>query len=79
MSVLVLEAGNDLSGDINVIAPGLFTAMYGDPYYDWDYKTTPQASSSVTIRCLFFLFFLGCLPFAWLDVADAFANGGLCQ
>ncbi|CZR63099.1 probable choline dehydrogenase [Phialocephala subalpina] len=41
-TVLVLEAGNDHSNDINVLSPGLYTIMYGDPEYDWNYKTVPQ-------------------------------------
>jgi choline dehydrogenase len=39
---LVLEAGEDRSDDVSVLAPGLFTALYGDPAYDYDYKTLPQ-------------------------------------
>jgi choline dehydrogenase-like flavoprotein len=42
VSVLVLEAGNDTSSDLNVLAPGLSPIMYGNPAYDWDYKTVPQ-------------------------------------
>ncbi|KAF7928027.1 uncharacterized protein EAE97_009825 [Botrytis byssoidea] len=41
-SVLVLEAGTDHSTGINVLAPGLYTGMYGNPEYDWNYKTVPQ-------------------------------------
>ncbi|KAF7891691.1 hypothetical protein EAF00_007993 [Botryotinia globosa] len=41
-SVLVLEAGTGHSSDINVLAPGLHTGMYGNPEYDWNYKTVPQ-------------------------------------
>ncbi|KAF6816880.1 Glucose oxidase 1 [Colletotrichum plurivorum] len=46
VAVLVLEAGADRSEDLNVLAPGLFPAMYGNPDYDWDYKTVPQASAN---------------------------------
>ncbi|KAI7157385.1 hypothetical protein KC324_g13899, partial [Hortaea werneckii] len=42
VSVAVLEAGLDRSDDPNVLAPGLLTALYGDPDYDWIYKTVPQ-------------------------------------
>ncbi|RDW61981.1 alcohol oxidase-2 [Coleophoma cylindrospora] len=42
ISVVVLEAGNDHSNDTNVLSPGLYTIMYGDPEYDWNYKTVPQ-------------------------------------
>lgn len=44
-SVLVLEAGADHSSDINVLAPGLYTGMYSNPEYDWNYKTVPQVGS----------------------------------
>ncbi|OHE99413.1 GMC oxidoreductase [Colletotrichum orchidophilum] len=46
VTVLVLEAGADRSADLNVLAPGLFPAMYGDADYDWDYKTIPQTSAN---------------------------------
>ncbi|TDZ30780.1 Dehydrogenase citC [Colletotrichum spinosum] len=46
VTVLVLEAGVDHSDDLNVLAPGLFPAMYGNPDYDWDYKTVPQGSAN---------------------------------
>lgn len=46
VSVLVLEAGADHSQDLNVLVPGLFPAMYGNPDYDWDYKTVPQVNLS---------------------------------
>ncbi|KAG7138586.1 GMC oxidoreductase family protein Mala s like [Verticillium longisporum] len=46
VSVLVLEAGDDHSEDPNVLVPGLFPAMYGDPKYDWDYKTIPQTAAN---------------------------------
>ncbi|KAI7202292.1 alcohol oxidase [Hortaea werneckii] len=42
VSVAVLEAGLDRSDDPNILAPGLLTALYGDPDYDWIYKTVPQ-------------------------------------
>lgn len=41
-TVLVLEAGNDHSNDLNVLAPGLATAQYGNSEYDWNFKTVPQ-------------------------------------
>ncbi|KAK1572861.1 GMC oxidoreductase [Colletotrichum navitas] len=46
VTVLVLEAGADRSEDLNVLAPGLFSAMYGNPDYDWDYKTVPQTAAN---------------------------------
>ncbi|KAI9645184.1 hypothetical protein NHQ30_005918 [Ciborinia camelliae] len=45
-SVLVLEAGNDHSNDTNVLSPGLFTGIYGNPEYDWNYKTVPQVHAN---------------------------------
>ena len=41
-SVIVLEAGEDLSSDPNVLAPGLSPVMYGNSTYDWNYHTVPQ-------------------------------------
>ncbi|KAL0937289.1 Glucose oxidase 1 [Colletotrichum truncatum] len=46
VNVLVLEAGGDHTEDLNVLAPGLFPAMYGNPTYDWDYKTVPQPAAN---------------------------------
>ncbi|KAF3807361.1 Dehydrogenase mpl7 [Colletotrichum gloeosporioides] len=45
-TVLVLEAGADHTSDLNVLAPGLFPVMYGNPEYDWDYKTVPQSAAN---------------------------------
>jgi choline dehydrogenase-like flavoprotein len=42
ISVIVLEAENDPSDDVNVLALGLFVGMYGSPEYDWNYHTVPQ-------------------------------------
>jgi len=38
----VIEAGVDRSHDLNVLAPSLLTALYGNPDYDWIFQTTPQ-------------------------------------
>ncbi|KAL2884211.1 hypothetical protein SGCOL_000150 [Colletotrichum sp. CLE4] len=46
VTVLVLEAGADRSADLNVLAPRLFPAMYGNADYDWDYKSVPQVSAN---------------------------------
>lgn len=46
ISVAVIEAGIDRSNDTNVLAPGLLTALYGNPDYDWIYQTTPQAHAN---------------------------------
>lgn len=40
----VIEAGVDRSDDVNVLAPSLLTALYGNPDYDWIYTTAPQPS-----------------------------------
>jgi choline dehydrogenase-like flavoprotein len=42
VNVAVIEAGGDHSHDINVLAPGLLTSLYGDPKYDWIYSSSPQ-------------------------------------
>ncbi|KAK5122165.1 hypothetical protein LTR85_004411 [Meristemomyces frigidus] len=42
VSVAVIEAGLDRSDDVNVLAPSLLTALYGNPDYDWIYTTVPQ-------------------------------------
>ncbi|KAK5118867.1 hypothetical protein LTR62_000076 [Meristemomyces frigidus] len=42
VSVAVLEAGIDHFDDLNVLAPGLLTALYGNPDYDWIFFSTPQ-------------------------------------
>jgi choline dehydrogenase-like flavoprotein len=47
ITVAVLEAGLDRSDDVNVLAPGLATLMYGNPEYDWMYQTTPQVNAFV--------------------------------
>ena len=46
LSVAVIEAGIDRSDDVNVLAPSLLTALYGNPDYDWIYTTTPQESAN---------------------------------
>ncbi|KAK0264332.1 hypothetical protein LTS09_001810 [Friedmanniomyces endolithicus] len=42
INVAVIEAGVDRSHDLNVLAPSLLTALYGNPNYDWIFQTTPQ-------------------------------------
>ncbi len=42
VSVAVLEAGEDRSGDLAVNAWPLTGSMLGDPKYDWAFETTPQ-------------------------------------
>lgn len=50
-TVLVLEAGADHTSDLNVLAPSLSPAMYGNPEYDrdWDYKTVAQKTSEAFV------------------------------
>lgn len=40
----VLEAGKNKMADMMVNVPVLFTKMLGDPEYDWNMKSVPQAS-----------------------------------
>jgi choline dehydrogenase-like flavoprotein len=47
VQVLVLEAGNGHSNDVNVLAPGLFATLYGNPEYDWNYQNEPLVRDSV--------------------------------
>ncbi|KAK5723348.1 hypothetical protein LTR15_005046 [Elasticomyces elasticus] len=42
VNVAVIEYGQDRSEDLNVLAPGLLTALYGNPDYDWIFHSTPQ-------------------------------------
>jgi len=44
-SVLVLEAGANRMGDPKIDTPGLMTALYDDPKYDWEFMSVPQVSS----------------------------------
>ncbi|KAI9852918.1 MAG: hypothetical protein M1838_003712 [Thelocarpon superellum] len=44
ISVAVVEAGEDRSGDLSVNAWGLTASMLGNPLYDWAFSTTPQTS-----------------------------------
>ncbi|KAL5358569.1 putative aryl-alcohol dehydrogenase [Aspergillus floccosus] len=40
--VLVIEAGGNKLDDIRLQAPGLARATYGDPEFDWDFRSIPQ-------------------------------------
>lgn len=42
-SVLLIEAGLDRTGDPRIETPGLLTTLYGDPDFDWDFLSEPQA------------------------------------
>lgn len=46
VTVGVIEAGLDRSTDPKVLTPGLATSLWGDPDYDWIFKTTPQVCAS---------------------------------
>ncbi|KAI8286826.1 hypothetical protein K4K56_008576 [Colletotrichum sp. SAR 10_98] len=48
-TVPVLEAGVDHTYDLNVPAPGLSPAMYGNPEYDRDYKTVAQQMADMLL------------------------------
>ncbi|KAJ9654879.1 hypothetical protein H2198_006152 [Neophaeococcomyces mojaviensis] len=45
VTVGVVEAGKNRLDDMLVDAPALFLQMFGNPDYDWNYKTTPQAGT----------------------------------
>lgn len=49
VEVAVIEAGGDHSHDVNVLAPGLLTSLYGDPKYDWIYSSVPQEYMNGTV------------------------------
>ncbi|KAH6683407.1 aryl-alcohol dehydrogenase [Halenospora varia] len=42
ISVLVLEAGENLLDDPKITTPALAASMYEDPNYDWGFLTVPQ-------------------------------------
>lgn len=42
VTVAVIEAGDDQSGDIEVQAVNLAGAQFDNPLYDWSFRTTPQ-------------------------------------
>ncbi|KAL8735904.1 MAG: hypothetical protein Q9181_002611 [Wetmoreana brouardii] len=46
ITVGVIEAGVDRGNDPKVLTPGLATSMWGDPDYDWIFKTVPQQVGS---------------------------------
>ncbi|GFF38905.1 choline dehydrogenase [Aspergillus udagawae] len=41
-SVLVLEAGTNRLTDPRILVPGLGPTTYGDPDFDWDFRSIPQ-------------------------------------
>ena len=42
ITVAVLEAGTHRPDDPKINIPGLWTQLYGDEIYDWNFKTKPQ-------------------------------------
>jgi choline dehydrogenase-like flavoprotein len=44
--VLVLEAGTNRLTDPRILVPGLAPTAYGDPDFDWDFRSTPQVRAS---------------------------------
>ncbi|KAL8847231.1 MAG: hypothetical protein Q9221_007718 [Calogaya cf. arnoldii] len=42
VTVLVLEAGSDKVNDPRIFTPGLAVALWDNPEFDWQFKTTPQ-------------------------------------
>ena len=42
----VIEAGLDRTDDPTVLTPGFTAALWGDPKYDWDFKSTPQVGDA---------------------------------
>lgn len=45
VTVGVLEAGTSKLGDMLVDCPAMFPQTFGDPNYDWAFKTVPQVRS----------------------------------
>ncbi|EUC34723.1 GMC oxidoreductase [Bipolaris victoriae FI3] len=46
VTVAVLEAGGNALNDLLVDAPSMYTQTWGNPNYDWDYKTVPQKGTA---------------------------------
>lgn len=42
VSVLLIEAGADRTGDPRIDTPGFLATLYGDPNYDFSYMSVPQ-------------------------------------
>ena len=45
-SVLVLEAGSDRTKDPRITIPGMSSALYDNPEFDWAFRSVPQVRSS---------------------------------
>lgn len=50
VTVGLIEAGENRLGDPVVDTPLLFAQMFGNPEYDWNYKTTPQKGNNDKIH-----------------------------
>lgn len=50
VSVVVLEAGNDLRQDLRVDIPALWSSLLGSDA-DWNFQTTPQVKASEFLNC----------------------------
>ncbi|KAF2168548.1 GMC oxidoreductase [Zasmidium cellare ATCC 36951] len=46
VTVTVIEAGEDRTSDVEVLAPNLLTSLYSNPKYDWNYRTIPQVNAN---------------------------------
>ncbi|RDW59103.1 alcohol oxidase-3 [Coleophoma crateriformis] len=44
VSVAVLEAGENRLNDPKIDVPAMFTTLYNDSKYDWNFKTVPQSA-----------------------------------
>ena len=45
-SVLVLEAGSDQTKDPRITIPGMSSALYDNPEFDWAFRSVPQVTCS---------------------------------
>jgi choline dehydrogenase-like flavoprotein len=43
VSVLLLEAGENRSDDLRVLCPGETRTLLGNPDFDWEFETVPEA------------------------------------
>lgn len=48
VTVGVIEAGKNKLDHAAVDTPAMFLSMFGNPEYDWNYKTTPQVAAEGT-------------------------------
>lgn len=50
INVLVLEAGDNHRDDPLINTPGLMAGTYGNPKYDWGFRSVPQVRFNLS-RC----------------------------